>query len=103
MPEVQDLANRFIRLNNDEAFIEKNVRDGYVVINDNTSDEDRTRIEDIRGDCDGVFIDTQGDCRWISMTKFKNLTGFRVVAGEQDSFGWLTGVVVTPNFRFVYG
>lgn len=29
--------------------------------------------------------------------------GFRVVAGETDSFGWLTGVIITKKGRIVYG
>ena len=29
--------------------------------------------------------------------------GFRVVAGETDSFGWLTGVIITNKGRIVYG
>ena len=29
--------------------------------------------------------------------------GFRVVAGETDSFGWLTGVIITTKGRIVYG
>lgn len=29
--------------------------------------------------------------------------GYRVVKGESDSFGWLTGVIITPVGNFVYG
>jgi hypothetical protein len=29
--------------------------------------------------------------------------GFKVVCGERDSFGWLTGVIITPKGRIVYG
>ena len=29
--------------------------------------------------------------------------GFPVYAGETDSFGWLTGVILTPKGQIVYG
>lgn len=52
--------------------------------------------------CCGELIARDGKCNWANHNVLC-LRGYRVVAGEKDDFGWLTGVVVAANFRYCYG
>jgi hypothetical protein len=51
---------------------------------------------------DECLITSDGDCHWDNHKTLGHL-GFRVRAGETDSFGWLTGVICCDEFLFVYG
>jgi hypothetical protein len=51
---------------------------------------------------DSVLITTEGRCDWANIQMLE-AAGFRVHAGEQDSFGWLTGVIKTKAGDIVYG
>ena len=58
--------------------------------------------ESIQDMADEVLIDSTGP-------NYKTVTllekhGIRIVAGETDSYGWLTGVIITPKGkRLVFG
>ena len=75
--------------------------DGYF----NSSDEK----EEVQAVCDnacGTLIRDGGRPNFAAMEELATkLSGCEVVAGETDSFGWLTGVIVLPNGRgrVVYG
>lgn len=51
---------------------------------------------------DGELITNKGDCNWAAH-KLLKLAGFAVTCGEQDSFGWLSGVIHTTKGMIVYG
>ena len=51
----------------------------------------------------GAFIHDSGKCNYRNMSIFHVATGWAIGPGEQDSFGWLTGVIYTPKGKFVYG
>jgi len=63
--------------------------------------------DDINGELEtlasGAFITDEGRCNATNMAFFTKQTGWRIGPGEQDSFGWLTGVIYTPKGMFVYG
>lgn len=48
------------------------------------------------------LIDNSGHCNWKNIKELDK-NGFNVSAGEQDSFGWLTGVIHTAKGKIVYG
>ena len=52
--------------------------------------------------CNQELIASNGDCNW-GAHRVLGAQGYRVVPGEQDSFGWLTGIIIANNFRFSYG
>ena len=54
--------------------------------------------------CDDYLITSNGDCNWSNIEILRN-NGYRVFAGEKDSFGWLTGCVQKKgdNRILVYG
>jgi len=51
---------------------------------------------------DSVLITPNGGCDWANIQMLE-VAGFNVRAGEQDSFGWLTGVIRTKAGEIVYG
>ena len=69
-------------------------------------------IEEIYGDdkelvlieslAEELLIKDNGQCDWSNIDKLKEL-GFNVYAGDEDSFGWLTGYIETKNGIVVYG
>ena len=51
--------------------------------------------------CDAL-ISNDGRPNFANHKKLAD-AGFPVVCGERDSFGWLTGVIITPKGKIVYG
>lgn len=58
--------------------------------------------EEAEGAACGALITGQGQCNWSNIFILKNM-GFEVYAGDQDSFGWLTGVIEKDGVKLVYG
>ena len=54
--------------------------------------------------CCDQLITVHGDCNWENIKTLRD-NGYRVFAGEKDSFGWLTGCVqrIGDTKTFVYG
>jgi hypothetical protein len=50
----------------------------------------------------GELITARGSCNWGNH-QILSQAGFRVRCGEKDSFGWLTGMIVTKKGLVVYG
>lgn len=46
--------------------------------------------------CDEYLITDDGRCNWDNMNILR-INGYRIFAGERDSFGWLTGCVQKLN------
>ena len=46
-----------------------------------------------------LFITTQGSPNYSNINKSK----YRIIPGEQDGFGWLTGVIKTSKGLIVFG
>ena len=44
-----------------------------------------------------------GDPDWASIKVLEDKTHYRVFAGEKDSFGWLTGCILTRKGILVFG
>lgn len=82
----------------DELFNSKDVEveDGYF-----KSGEIVDRAEEL---CCEQLITAKGGCDWENI-KILRENGYRVFAGEKDSFGWLTGCVQRngDNRILVYG
>lgn len=53
-----------------------------------------------------LLIDEMGFPKYDIHMELRDKYGFKVLPGDVDSFGWLTGVIVYPddtNKRFVFG
>lgn len=62
---------------------------------------------DLQNECEILackyLINDNGSCNWSNIELLKS-NGYKVYAGEKDSFGWLTGVIENGNGqRIVYG
>ena len=75
---------------------EEQVSEGYSV------DELHPLVQQVIGLADGLLITNTGQCNWSNIEVLKR-SGFNVTAGEQDSFGWLTGVIHTKKGTIQYG
>lgn len=98
---VQDLATALNALIAHPE-IDANLKDGFITTNDSSSEQWRRQLEEMDGMASAELIDSKGGCHWAAHRELATL-GFKVVAGEKDSFGWLTGVIITPKGKFVYG
>jgi len=49
-----------------------------------------------------LLITEGGGCNWGNIRVLRE-SGFRVFAGEKDSFGWLTGCIQTTQGIIIYG
>ena len=54
------------------------------------------------GLCNDYLIDDDGTCNWRNIETLRQ-HGYRVYAGEKDSFGWLTGCVEKDGRILVFG
>jgi len=52
--------------------------------------------------CCELLIKPNGKCDWNTIEEISR-RGFYVGPGEQDSFGWLTGLISTSKGSIVYG
>lgn len=75
----------------------------YIQRKEDTPEEIETLLDNVERNANEQLIETDGRCNWHNHKLLKELSGFYVVRGEYDSFGWLSGVIVTPKGRIVYG
>lgn len=86
------------------------IRNGEVVVQTVEDDEGVYVVTDQGGlaesivrAADELLILEGGSCNWGNI-KFLRKSGFNVFAGEQDSFGWLCGVIrIAGVGLLVYG
>lgn len=60
-------------------------------------------IAELSNQASGIFIDDVGRSVHTTFLAIYSANKYRIVPGEQDNSGWLSGVVVTPKGRIVYG
>ena len=54
--------------------------------------EDNDVTDEVIGLCDEHLIADGGDCNWDNIEVLRR-NGYSVFAGDEDSFGWLTGCI----------
>lgn len=66
--------------------------------------DENALAQEVESLCDELLISDNGQCNWENIIILKN-AGYRVYAGERDSFGWLTGCVQKKGDKriIVYG
>lgn len=84
-----------------------NIINGYLVeaVDEKyniTDNEYNKLLTEIDYDASGLLINSDGTPKFRAHRILQDL-GYKVVKGESDSFGWLTGVIITPVGRIVYG
>ena len=62
----------------------------------------RHKVGKIESMCCDLLINSSGRCNWEVIAELQR-RGFYVGPGERDSFGWLTGILVTSKGDIVYG
>lgn len=53
-------------------------------------------VDEIEVECCSLLIGKNGGCNWDNIKALRD-KGYRVYAGERDSFGWLTGCISKPG------
>jgi len=66
------------------------------------TDDPHPLVEEASGKASEELITNEGRCNWTNINALKK-SGYDVFAGEQDSFGWLTGCISTTKGVVVYG
>lgn len=100
MSHLKPLIDKLKELVNDDSFPLEG--DDIIYLTDGDPDELPPLIQEINALACGELIKGAGECNWSNHNVLKK-EGFPVVAGEKDSFGWLTGVIITSKGRIVYG
>ena len=60
-------------------------------------------IDEISEEASGIFIDSEGRTKNTLFLSIYSAGRYEIVRGEYGSFGWITGVIITPKGRIVYG
>lgn len=98
---MKKLIEAINKLKADASFPDEG--DEQIYLTDGAEDELAELIQEISSEACGELISSGGTPNYGAMRELETATGCRVVKGESDSFGWLTGVIVTPKGRIVYG
>lgn len=81
---MKELLTALEKLYGDQSNIYK--EDGWTGFNENEM------YNEVVGLCNEYLITNAGLCNWDNIHILRS-NGYRVFAGEKDSFGWLTGCV----------
>ena len=102
MSEIQELIAALKAIEEDVSVLSA----GYLTTNwDEETDtpiEVHPKVREIIDLADEVLITNKGQCEWANHHLLKK-AGYPVLAGETDSFGWLTGCIHTKKGVIVYG
>ena len=63
-----------------------------------TGDEDQ-----IDAIASGLLITNEGRPNYCQINEFEKYAPCKIVAGETDSFGWLTGIIKYNDKQYVFG
>ena len=93
---MKELLTALEKLYGDQSNIYQ--EDGWTGFNENEM------YNEVVGLCNEYLITNGGLCNWDNIRILRS-NGYRVFAGEKDSFGWLTGCVQKNNDErvVVYG
>jgi hypothetical protein len=107
--DVQLLLAAILAIETDPQFPRVNylfsVRPDYSVLPKNegcVSGSAHPLVEAAIRAADTALITNKGECNWAAHRELEK-HGYRVYAGEKDSFGWLTGCINTKKGVLVYG
>lgn len=87
----------------DQLMVEMN--DAVTTQSDYLTDEENStsKIKELSTQASGIFISNAGQSVYTTFLALYSANKYRIVPGERDSFGWITGVVITPKGKIVYG
>lgn len=74
----------------------------WIYIDSDNPGEFYNRFTLVQSLSDELLITTDGRPDYENHNELKKL-GYPVGPGEQDSFGWLSGIIRTPKGRIVFG
>ena len=72
-------------------------------LTDGVEDELHPLIQKAINLAENTLITNSGSCNYNNISTINKTTKFKISAGEQDSFGWLTGKIHTSKGFIVYG
>ena len=87
----------------DQLMVEMNA--AVTTQSDYLTDEENStsKIKELSTQASGIFISNAGQSVYTTFLALYSASKYHIVPGERDSFGWITGVIVTPKGRIVYG
>ena len=88
---MEELLETLERLYAEQNNAEVHPKDGWTYFKDNNE-----LYQKVISLCCEHLITANGGCNWDNINILRN-NGYRVFAGDRDSFGWLTGCVQKNN------
>jgi hypothetical protein len=92
----QRMINMLNALNQDGSLPDRD--DDYIL-----GSTDSEYVEQIEWCADNVLITKDGVGNWEKMDQLYREYGFFVFPGDQDRFGWLTGLIRTKKGLILFG
>lgn len=108
---IQDLLNLIIEINK-YPNLKQYSTEAYKkpIINANKINDTKlfNQLMELDLMANDLLITKLGQACYLAIRQLEELAASEqfvvsVYAGEKDSFGWLTGVIEAPNFKYVFG
>lgn len=100
MPTVNELILKLKELESDSSIISiltsEQEQEGYY------TDELHPLVQEIISLANDVLINELGKVNWSNVNLLKQ-EGFLVIPGDNDSYGWLTGLIKTSKGDIMFG
>lgn len=95
--EIQDLGEAL------NAIVTTDLIETREILNEGAVDDQHWMVADAEDKACDALIRHDGHPDFEAMQELEENYGYRVVPGETDSFGWLTGIIRTRKGNLVYG
>ena len=99
---MQELIDALLVVDKANDLKNKSVYHNKFYLTNGSPEAPDIRVQKVVELADKHLINTEGGCNWENIDILENL-GYSIYAGEQDSFGWLSGCIETVNGVIVYG
>lgn len=99
---MQELIDALLVVDKANDLKNKSVYHNRFYLTNGSPEASDIRVQKVIELANEHLINIEGGCNWENIDILENL-GYSIYAGEQDSFGWLSGCIETINGIIVYG
>ena len=99
---MQELIDALLVVDKANDLKNKSVYHNKFYLTNGSPNDPDIRVQKVVELANKHLINIKGGCNWDNINILEEL-GYSIYAGEQDSFGWLSGCIETVNGVIVYG
>ena len=99
---MQELIDALLIVDKAQDLLNKKLYEQKWWLTNGFPDDPDARVQKVIELADKHLITNIGGCNWENINILEEI-GYSIYAGEQDSFGWLSGCIETVNGVIVYG